>query len=477
MSRGRGGRRRAAVCAGALVAAASLLASGCGGTDPARGPGPGARAQRVVLFTVDTLRADRLSCYGGPVATPVLDAFAAESVVFEAAYSQATHTHAALSSALTGLYPPRNGVLSQSGQLARGVYPVPLLLQARGIATGSFVANMCRLQTHERTVFRDGWDEVFCGEDEETDHYVWDEAVVGAALEWLGRQEGPALAWVHLMDPHADRVPSPAVWDYGREPVPTVEEQLEVFWTWEQESRFPPPEVLEQIEALYAAEIAGVDRQFGRLLAALEERGAEDVAVVFTSDHGEELYETWTKYAHGLSPTEGVLRVPLLLRVPGERPARRDELVELLQLGPTLLELFDVPAPYELDGASLLAPERRRNYAVSFCGRLATIRHGDRRLWTRSPRLSDPPDYAHFLKKRQLLANRWSQSELCVASYSAEEPSRPRWMDLEDSETRMRAEQLRRTLLGLIEEFGELPAPEDLDDPEFLEDLRRLGYL
>ena len=89
----------------------------------------------------------------------------------------------------------------------------------------------------------------------------------------------------------------------------------------------------------------------------------------------------------------------------------------------------------------------------------------------------DEPLYAHFLKKRQLLANRWSQSELCVASYSAEEPSRPRWMDLEDSETRMRAEQLRRTLLGLIEEFGELPAPEDLDDPEFLEDLRRLGYL
>ena len=198
-----------------LRAAAVLLAAGLFACKDA-----GPRSTSVVLITVDTLRADQLGAYGKtPSPTPNLDRLAGESLVFERAYTQATLTHPALSSMLSGLLPSRHGVNAQNGQMRENVVALPLMLQAKEIATGSFVANMCKLQPYERTVFHDGWDVTFCGMDEEKDQYLWDTAVVDAGLEWIAEQRGPYLAWIHLMDPHAEHAPPPDLWDYEARPV------------------------------------------------------------------------------------------------------------------------------------------------------------------------------------------------------------------------------------------------------------------
>ncbi|MEO0650726.1 MAG: sulfatase-like hydrolase/transferase, partial [Planctomycetota bacterium] len=146
----------------ALGLTVALGLAACGRREAPEDPHPTAR--NVLLFTVDTLRADALGSYGHPDApTPHADSLAAEGLRFDKAYSQATLTNSSLTSILTGLLPIQTGVHIQADAFAAGTLPVPLVLQAEGIATGSFIANMCKLQETESTVYHDGWDTRFCG--------------------------------------------------------------------------------------------------------------------------------------------------------------------------------------------------------------------------------------------------------------------------------------------------------------------------
>ena len=351
-----------------LVAVLAVLAApGCGGSDGGTGgtrARPG-RARSVVVFTVDTLRADQLGAYGNTAyPTPSCDRLAAGSVVYEHAYTQATLTHPALSSMLSGLHPWRHAVMGQSASLGRGVAPLPALVRRRGYATGSFVANLCKLQDVERTVFHDGWDERWCGmspPEAEDDQYLWDQRVVEAAIDWMEEQDGPFLCWVHLMDPHAEHRPDPQLWDYEARPVEEKFEQYRSFNEYEENRAFPPQDVQDYLWDLYAAEVRGMDRELGRMLDYLDGRDdGDEIALIFTADHGEELYETWSRYDHGLSMSEGVLWIPMMLRAPGVPPGRVDHVVELLQVTPTVLDLLDVPAPLPPGRAEPPGPARAR---------------------------------------------------------------------------------------------------------------------
>ncbi|MEO0649614.1 MAG: sulfatase, partial [Planctomycetota bacterium] len=348
--------------------AASLW--GCGGASNEPAPAP-----NVLLFAVDTLRADRVGAIAGGDLTPRVDAFAAGGRTFAAAYTQATQTHPAMASVMTGLVPPHHGALAQGNRHSKAVVPLAEVLRDRGFATGSFVANLCQLQAHGRTVWSDGWDAQFCGEDETAEQYLWDQSVVDAALEWIDGSEGPFFAWIHLMDPHGEYRPAPEDWDYAAEPVRKGFEQNAFYASFLMRYEAPPDAVRDELEALYDAQIHGVDRQFGRVLDFLAERGLDDnTLVVFVSDHGEELFETWPKAGHGFSLTEGVLHVPLILAGPGVEPGRVEQVVETLQVTPTVLELLGVDPPTPLDGGSLLADPPSRGWAASFVGDRVSVR-------------------------------------------------------------------------------------------------------
>ena len=456
------------------VLLASALAAACGGSGEEDVSG----TQNVLLFTIDTLRADQLGAYGNAEdASPAADALAREGLMFERAYSQATLTNPSLTSMLTGLLPIQTGVHDQTSGFAKGIYPVPVVLQAEGVATGAFIANMCKLQDTPGTVFHDGWDERFCGmlDDPEnySDQYLWDQAVVDAALEWIDAQEGPWFCWVHLMDPHAEHRPPPHLWDWEADEPREKFEQYAYYNQYEELREIPPDDVKDRLWALYSAQVKGSDEQLARMVDGLRTRGAwDDTAVIYSSDHGEELFETWHRYDHGLSMTEGVFHIPLIVRAPGVAPRRTEGIVENLQIGPTILDLFELDEPYELAGASLLDEEPSRGFALSYVGDVTTsIRGGSYRFWLRhSP---EPFERDHTPWRHEAP---WFQNRRSLASYSDATGALPAWLDVDEPAVRGTVSKLERAI-ETRHESAKRRAGRRVATPELIEALRRSGYI
>src|SRR5688572_17707023 len=188
----------------ALLAVLAAL-SACSRRAPE--PAPARRPVSVLLVTVDTLRADRLGCYGDAQArTPAIDRLAREGVLFERAYSPAPLTLPAHASLLTGLLPPTHGVRG-NGAFALRPGPATLaeVLGADGRATAAFVGGF-------PLVRRFGLDRGFDHYDDALErlpgvHYEFAErratTVVAAVQRWLAAHPEPAFVWVHLFDPHA----------------------------------------------------------------------------------------------------------------------------------------------------------------------------------------------------------------------------------------------------------------------------------
>lgn len=447
------------------------------------GDGPnGERAasvENVLLVVVDTLRADALGCYGAPEgSSPALDRFAESALRFDAAFAQATRTHPAMASMLTGLYPPNHGTLTQGARLRSGVLPLSTLLQASGLASGLFAANMCALQGRPQTVFSMGWDEQFCGMDLEQEQWLWDRAVTEAAAEWVEAQSGPWFALVHLMDPHSEHRPSPEHWDYAARPVPNKYEQGLVSSDFESRGERPDEAYLAELKQLYAAEVLGVDRLLGDLLARIDARpDADRTAVVITADHGEELFDSWVKSGHGASLTDWVLQVPLLVRLPGVEPGVVDRAVETLQVTPTLLEALEVAAPVRFDGPSLLEAREGRPRAISFSGDIGTLTRGRWRVWRRLPALSRyVPNVKTEEQERQLAGAPWYHRDLMLASRPEFRLDVENILLLSEGNNAQRARGLSAELFEIADSSSHLEAAPAEADPALLEQLKALGY-
>lgn len=294
------------------------------------------RRFNVLLITLDTTRADRLGGYGYPLAkTPVLDRLAQQGVLFERAYAPVPLTLPSHASMLTGLYPPEHG-LHNNGQAAlpQGLPTLATQLEAAGYETGAFVAafvldHKFGLQRGFKT-----YDDDLSRADPALDghhRYRDGKLVIDAALKWLRpRSRKPFLCWVHLFDPH----------------YPYLAHEV----------RFGT----EFQDRPYDAELAYVDEQIGRLIAALAESGAlEHTLIVVVGDHGESLGEHG-ELTHGMTLYDATLRVPLLIVSPKEsQPGHRvAEPVSLVDLTPTLLDrLGHRPLP-QVSGRSLRAALR-----------------------------------------------------------------------------------------------------------------------
>lgn len=464
------------------AALAVAVAGGCGGGDAPGGdgaPAPRATTRNVLLFTTDTLRADHLGAYGNePGVTPAADEFAAEALLFAHAYAQATITNPSLTSILTGLLPPQHGVHDQASGFAAGILPVPLLVQAEGVATGAFLANMCKLQETRQTVFHDGWDTRYCGmlDDPEnySEQYLWDEAVVTAGLEWIARQDGPWLCWIHLMDPHAEHRPPPHLWDWEADPPREKFEQYAYYNQYEELRQMPPADVVARLWELYSAEVTASDEQFARVLAALRTRDDWDrTALIYSSDHGEELFETWVRYDHGFSMTEGVFHVPLMVRAPGVAAARFEPPVEVLQIGPTILDLFELEAPYEFAAPSLLAEEPSLGFAMSFGGSMATsVRGSTYRYYQRHTPEPFTREFAPWRTEAP-----WFVEKEGLVTYASEPPGwQPTWLAVDAPEHAKTVERMRRAIDKRQATMLRFGPGFHIDDPALAEKLRELGY-
>ena len=343
-----------------LLAIASLTLAACGeGRDPASAPRREAGDRPdVVLIVVDTLRRDRLSCYGHERATtPNLDRFAARAVRYDNAYSQAPWTTPSIGSMLTSQYPSALGIRGERSALAGDVVTLAEALDAAGYVTGAVVSHsFCSAEW--------GFDQGFDYFDDS--HVLGHEAVtspgvIDRALSFVEEFDGgaePFFLWVHLFDPHCAYVEH-AEHDFGgsgdyRGPIRSGQ-------LFRRLLKLRPelgPEDVSELLRLYDSEIAFTDHHLGRLLEALD----EDVLVVFTTDHGEEFLDHG-RLGHAKTLFDEVLRAPLLIRYPGHPGGVVREPVALLDLYPTILDVAGLPIPSDLEGVSLapgraLDPER-----------------------------------------------------------------------------------------------------------------------
>ncbi len=306
-------------------------------TPVARAPSPTPErtpvALNVILITLDTLRSDRLSCYGSHLAdTPNIDTFAAEGVRFTGAASTVPFTLPAHSSIMTGLYPPGHGVRENVGYVLDERFPtLAELLGKGGWATGGFVSAF--VLDHRWGISR-GFDHYF----DDFDLREMETANLGsvqrdgaetvaAAVSWLDERpaDRPFFLWLHLYDPHEPYTPA--------EPF---------------KSRYPGRP--------YDAEVAYTDSLVGDFRGALDERGLlDDSLVIVTSDHGEGLGDHGETF-HGFFVYDSTIHVALIVRLPSSASAGIvvDRAVSHVDLVPTILDLVGLPVPENLHGRSLV---------------------------------------------------------------------------------------------------------------------------
>ncbi len=352
----------------AVLLGAPALLSNCGG---GKSPSPsGRKVPRVVLITIDTLRADRLHCYGYERPTsPNLDRLASEGILFENAQVPRGSTWPSLTTILTGKYPITHGVRKNGERLSGEHDMVAAMFQDEGFRTAGFITNMIRCPYNG---FDDGPEKFFSP----MTHAEADRAVTEGATKWLREnRDEPFFLWVHYMDPHKPYSPEPEfdqftdpAFDFGipeefERPDKSARRVAEETSDLDDYLQYVTgrgidltDEQLAHIQGLYDGEILAVDHEIGRILDELDALDlAEDTLVIFTSDHGEELYDRNHYFYHAASVYQGVLHVPLIFRLPGTIPKQKREstLVEASDIVPTVLALTDVPATQPLDGVSL----------------------------------------------------------------------------------------------------------------------------
>ncbi|HEY7114331.1 MAG TPA: sulfatase, partial [Thermoanaerobaculia bacterium] len=247
------------------------------------------KGQNVLFVTVDTLRADRLPAYGRKdVRTPTIDAIAARSVLFERCETAAPLTLPSHTTIFSGTLPLHHGVRDNGSFTVPPELPLLAeLFHGAGYATAAFVSAFV---LDSRWKLNRGFDEYFDQFDTRQANLISIGDIerpagetVDAVLDWMARRDRakPFFLWVHFFDPHAPYAP-------------------------------PPPFADEYKDRPYLGEIAYVDSELGRLLAALASQGvAERTAVVFAGDHGESLGEHGED-GHGFFVYEATLHVPLL---------------------------------------------------------------------------------------------------------------------------------------------------------------------
>jgi arylsulfatase A-like enzyme len=337
----------------------------------------------VILLTIDTLRADVLSCYGySRPTTPNLDRLAASGIRFTQAITGGSWTQAAFPVLLTSSYGSMYGgclgplaperpspieTLADHGYITGGFSTSPLLSKTYGYDRGfRHFADLApnesdpllrRIRGGQRLL----WSPVT--------HYV--SGIIGRRLRparmyvpaaqvtdnicrWLENAESPFFVWGHYMDIH---------WPYHREEVLIHPKDIAQAWrdlahlndvNWHGNTITDAQR--DHYIRLYEQALQYTDAQIGRLLDYLDNSGyASNTIVIIASDHGEEFLEhgRWGHWENNLY--DEILKVPLIIHLPGQSGEQViHHQVRTLDIIPTVLDLCDCPAPVGIEGTSLV---------------------------------------------------------------------------------------------------------------------------
>jgi len=291
---------------------------------------PASTDQNILLVTIDTLRADALSSYGGPADTPNLDRLAAHGARFTFAHSHAVVTLPSHTTILSGRLPYEHGMRDNSGfRVKEGTATLATMLKPLGFATGAFVGGFPVSKRFGLTPGFDVYDDQLPEMKGEVNFALPErraDVVVSRATDWIGKQQGRFFAWVHAFDPHSPyQPPGDLAAKYSAQP--------------------------------YYGEVAFVDRALGPLFDRLSTLSRPTLVVV-TADHGESLGEHG-EMTHGMFAYESTLHVPLIvaeIRPNAPRETRGvviDTPVRHIDIAPTVLEAAGAATDGALPGLSL----------------------------------------------------------------------------------------------------------------------------
>jgi choline-sulfatase len=286
----------------------------------------------VFLVTIDTLRADHVHCYGyEPIQTPALDGLAKDGIRFAQAFTPSPITNTSHATILTGLLPSTHGVTDFAVPLASTHPTWAELLKNRGYHSAAFIGSVILDSKHLAPGLDHGFDFYDNFPEPAQTQSRWGRLerrgmdVAEHAEAWLNTHSaGPHFVWVHLYDPHDPYDP-------------------------------PSPYSLIYKDRLYDGEIAYADSALASFLAYLKKRGwYENSIVIVVGDHGEGLGEHHEE-THGIFLYDSTTHVPLIVKLPGQRPAGHvvEAQVRTFDILPTVLDLLHVPPPARLDGESL----------------------------------------------------------------------------------------------------------------------------
>ncbi len=330
-----------------LVATAEDAATPTPGAAPRPTRAGPDRTFNVVFFTVDTLRADLgFAGYPKPV-SPNIDALAAKSTVFERGYSMSSYTAKSMGSMMIGRYPSE---AARDYEHFTTYYPSNIFIAERAREAGVHTfAGHCHYYFQWNTGYQQGfnvWDTSAIPPGMgDNDSSITSERLSDLAIKMLSRPDNVTpnkgdggapprfFAWFHYFDPHAQYVRHP-----GSPPFATMEGG--------------PP-----MRRVYDEEVWFTDKHIGRVLdhIASQPWGA-DTAIIITADHGEAFGDHGV-LTHGHELYEPLVRVPLIVYVPGVAPRRMTIKRSAIDIAPTIVDLVsreNKPAP-ELRGESLLA--------------------------------------------------------------------------------------------------------------------------
>lgn len=268
----------------------------------------------VIVYLVDSLRADHLGCYGYPKpVSPHIDAFARDALLFTQARSHTSWTRPAVASLFTGLEPSAHGVLGEHDALSSDAVTLARILKAAGYRTGAVITNG---NIGRPFGFANGFD--FFRE-----RYQKADQVNRAAVHWLdeGARERPVFLYLHTIEPHEPYDP-PAAYRRrfaadARTPGAGSERQLDELLA---SGKPLAARVRHDLVELYDAEIAASDAAFGELMEMLRARGRyDDALIVFCADHGEELGDHGA-WRHGHALYQELVHIPLIVKRTGAVP-------------------------------------------------------------------------------------------------------------------------------------------------------------
>jgi len=320
----------------------------------------------VVLITIDTLRADHLSCYGYKRNTsPNIDNLAKKGIIFTKAETQKTSTAPSLASVLTGTYTNRH-LVNRNGVSLQGFnITLPETLKKYGYKTATFLSNPV---LGNRFGFRQGFD--YFGDlsdlnkDFKEDELVESRQLNKMIIPWLEKNYGQKFfLWIHYRDPHSPYI-VPAEYErlyvgdelYGKHKNKNIKIGDSYFGEIKHNVVLNGSTDIDYYISQYDAEIKFNDDSIGELFDVFEQlKLFENTLIILTADHGESLGEHNYYFSHGDNAYEPTSWVPLIIYHPLLPEGKVvSNVVELVDIYPTIVNLLRLYVEPQVQGKSLL---------------------------------------------------------------------------------------------------------------------------